>query len=317
MFEASDDDERRVLDAWTHDQGRGREPTRERGVLVTAALRALTQSTCGVVQMAAAAAVFGATGAAHDTTLAELVADLDHLEAALLSVLVRSGCTGDSTPRGSRASAQDVHDRCSIARTVAIAAYGQTMATRARSRLRSARHDIVNAIGAVRNSMLIMDDESASDGRERLRTIAHRNSRRSEALVRSCFADDSVLTGAVGWAEIDPDRESFREDSSRELPDHAMMDVAAALALASVIERAGAKPTSSAGMVEFAPPADSPLWRAEALAALQELATTLGAQFENDAEAGAVRFRLPLIARHSRDDLGGSGESHDRNAVGF
>lgn len=317
MFKASDDDERRVLDEWTHSRSRGGEPARDRGALVTALLRALAPSACGVVQMGAAAAVFGAAQAAQGTPLAELVANLDRLEAALLSALVEPGRAGGSTSAGSHTSAQQVHDRCSVARSAAIAAYGQTIAERARSRARSARHDIVNAIGAVRNSMLIMDDELAGSKRVRLRMIARRNSRRSEALVRSYFADDSVLTGAVGWADVEPDRNPTRQDSSSESPNGAMMDVAAALAIASILERAGAKSTSSSGVMEVVQPADSPRWRADALAAFQALATTLGVQFEHDAESGAFRFRLPLVARHSRDDLGSSGESHDRDAVGF
>lgn len=315
MFEPSRNDERRVLEAWTRSPSVGGEATREHGTLVAALLRGFARSPREVVQMAAAAAAFGAAEAARGNTLAELVVDLDSLESALFSAFVRPGGANDATPTGPRASAQEVHELCSVARTAAIAGYGQTMTERARARVRSARHDIVNAIGAVRNSMLMMDDEPAGNGRERLRAIARRNSRRSEALVRSFLADDSVLTAAIGWAEVDGRRS--RDASSSEPTERATTDVAAALALASVIERAGAAPTSSAATMEFVPAADSPLWRADVLAAFRELATTLGVQFETDARSGSFRFRLPLIARHSRDDLGSSGESQDRDAVGF
>jgi hypothetical protein len=334
ILEICDDDERHVLEAWGHGR-RQVEHAADRAALVAALLRALARPGRALIQMASAAAAYASARAAAGLTLAELVADLDRLEFALLSVLVERSGTGTSPDRGpaiARNMAQRVHDSCSVARCAAIASYGQTTAMRARSRVRSARHDIVNAIGAVRNSMLIMDDEATAKGRERLRTIARRNSRRSEALVRACLADDSVLTGAVGWAEVEhADDRHARDEPNADPTRTTITDIAAAFAMLEVLERAGAmrrdiaipraqavvRSDTPAAAIRFKPPADSPLWQPDMLAAFQEFAATLGARFEPDAEGGCFRLLLPLVVGHSRDDLGGAREGDDRDAVSF
>lgn len=339
ILDFRDDDELRVLDAWTHGR-HGAEAPGDRAALVAAVLRAVARFGFALARMASTAAAYASTRAASGLTLAELVADLDELETALLAVLAKAGGPEiDGAAARPRPSAHRVHDCCSAARRVAIAAYGRTIAMRERSRVRSARHDIVNAIGAVRNSMVLMNDEPTGKERERLHSIARRNSRRSEALVRSCLADESVLTGAVGWAAVEhvgADASAARDELKADRARMAVMDIAAALALQHVLElvggmrhEAGASArqvavradtlatTASAASVRLEAPADSPLWQTDALAACKELATALGARFEADTADGSIRLVLPLVAGHSSDDLGSSSEGHDRDAVGF
>jgi hypothetical protein len=333
------DDERNVLDIWACGRRRIDQRGDERNTIVAALVRALATSGCALIRMAAVAAAYGSASAALGLTLAEVVAELDRLESALLAVFVQPDGTGDSQTRTpSRAPAHRVHECCSVARGAAIAAYGRTMSTRARSRVRSARHDIVNAIGAVRNSMLLMDDEPPGSGRERLRMIARRNSRQSESLVRAELGDETVLTPAVGWAEVE-DAEDGRSRSESEpgVASDGIADIAALLALQDVLERAdgatpetggaGARPPAHSGSIptpaagttvfRFERPADSSLWRSDAVSALRELAHTLGVRFENDADNGSLRFVVPSVARHSGDDLGSPGEGNDRDAVSF
>jgi hypothetical protein len=331
------DDELRVLDTWAR-RHHGAEAAGDRAALVAAVLRAVVRSGGALVRMASAAAAYASTRAASGLTLAELVGDLDELESALLSVLAKAGDPGiDGAPAGPRPAAHRVHDCCSAARRVAVAAYGRTIAMRERSRVRNARHDIVNAIGAVRNSMILIDDEPTGKERERLHSIARRNSRRSETLVRTCLADESVLTGAVGWAAVElAGADEPRDESQADRPSMAVMDIAAALAMQHVLELVGgrrreagasarhgvmrsSKPmtTASAASIRIEPAADSPLWQTDALAACTELATALGARIEADAADGSIRLVLPLVAGHSSDDLGRSSEGHDSDAVGF
>lgn len=146
------------------------------------------------VRLAVLCAAAGARQANAGQSLGTLIADIDDLENSVFRDLVESS-------EDVAADIAHVHACCSRMRAAAIAGFNHATATAARTRVRAARHDIVNNIGTVRNAILLMDDEPDPVAREHFRAIAKRNSVTSEHLVRSHLSEEPVGGGVSADAE--------------------------------------------------------------------------------------------------------------------
>jgi hypothetical protein len=125
------------------------------------------------------------------------LSEVDAIEAIVLEKLNQSAEMEDAGAlHDALAAAQEIHHCCAQMRGAAAAGFAHAATVAARKRARTARHDIVNNIGTVRNALLLMDDEPDAAAREHFRAIAKRNSVSSEHLVRKHLADDAACNGA-------------------------------------------------------------------------------------------------------------------------
>lgn len=166
----------------------------DRAVVLAGLWAARRGSQLERVRLAVVCAAAGARQAAAGGSLAAIVADIDEVENSVFRDLVESS---DEIA----AELMHVHGCCSRMRAAAIAGFNHAATTRARRRVRAARHDIVNNIGTVRNAILLMDDEPDPVAREHFRAIAKRNSVTSEHLVRSHLSEDTAGTDASSDAQ--------------------------------------------------------------------------------------------------------------------
>jgi hypothetical protein len=309
-----------------------RRPSRrglDRLAIVKALLSALDGGAVESIRLAAVAAAQGTTFSTTCGTLSALVDEFDDLEAMFLERLaerVSANAAADSREivRASRA----LHEKSAWARRAAIAAFGHVASSATRKRMRIARHDIANAIGTVRNAILLMEDEASDTARDHFRAIAKRNSHSSEALVRSHLSDRTAMTPALGWDELSLSASGAAAerpatptplvtnlsaletvlDAIRAL--HGMTDADDPLALSFALDsgRAGV------ARVFVSAPHDR-VTNSEALAALRDLATAIGLQLDADAETNAISVVIPISVRDERRDLSGAGQGHYADTV--
>lgn len=138
----------------------------------------------GAERLSAAAARLGASRARRGSAIYDLVSDLAALERAALELQL-----GD--PRAVQAAVA-----CAL--LAGTAAFSRVAAQRERKRVRDARHDLLNAVGAVRNAILLLDDETSSEARDRFLSIARRNSAAAQDLVREHLSDTAAVPA---WLE--------------------------------------------------------------------------------------------------------------------
>ncbi|MEO6877191.1 MAG: hypothetical protein ABI205_01840 [Gemmatimonadaceae bacterium] len=302
----------------------------DRTSLAAAFCTALRSELDGGVNVAAAAAAFGAAYAASGGTQNSLVADLDSLEAALFERLFERAEPTSTEVRTLAARTRRVHALAALARRSAAAAFGHSIAVLARERARIARPDIANAIGTVRNAIVLMEDATVDTAREHFRAIAKRNSSRSETLVRSHLSDRAALNAALGWNEVSLSDLSNGPGAPTGA-DRVYMNVGALETIIDAIRSFGGcaesecndpvpmsftATTATTGVLTVQVPMCAD--RAADLRALESfrhLAAAIGLSLENDSSLDALRFALPLSAGNERHDFAGASQGDHADAV--
>lgn len=130
-------------------------------------------------RLSVAAARFGASRALNGGSIYDLVADLMALERAALRVKLADPCA--------------VHAASECALLAGTAAFTRAIAEAERKRVRDVRHDLTNAVGTVRNAILLMDEEEDRGGREHFLDIARRNTFAAQELVREHLSEASAV----------------------------------------------------------------------------------------------------------------------------
>lgn len=133
----------------------------------------------GPSRLSMAAARFGASRALQGGSVYDLVADLMALERAALRVKLADACA--------------IHTTAECALLAGTAAFARAIAEAERKRVRDVRHDLTNAVGTVRNAILLMDEEPASGDREHFLEIARRNTVAAQQLVREHLSETSAI----------------------------------------------------------------------------------------------------------------------------
>jgi hypothetical protein len=324
-----DDDAAQINATWQ--SANRRRDDIERAALVTNIASALDGSPIAMLDVAAAAAVFGAAWARSGRTLNGLVEDLDLLEGIWLDHIC--GCepatrTGDANDP--RASARRLHSISTTARQSAIAAFAHASASATKKRVRLARHDILNAIGAVRNGVLLMDDQPSDAKKAHLRGIATRNSFTAEMLVRLHLSDAACLTAALGWQEIG----SWEHPDCMDAPSGQLRAAANTGALDAIVRsvhrasRSERAPHSNRGTIAIsattpdvglltlgtAPSADD-VDDSHVVETVRRLAAAMGLTLEDGSNPRQLRILFPLSAGDQRHDLGGAGQGYNGDSV--
>jgi hypothetical protein len=155
----------------------------------------------GPRRVSIAAARLGSARAGRGGSIYELIADLVALERAALDIQL--------------ADATTIQSALSCALLAGTAAFTRAAALDERKRIREARHDLMNAVGAVRNAILLMDDEASPDAREHFLAIARRNSLTAQELVRQHLSDSAAVPAWLDCAPEPAERER-RMDASKE-----------------------------------------------------------------------------------------------------
>ncbi|HEX4681539.1 MAG TPA: hypothetical protein VH277_02455 [Gemmatimonadaceae bacterium] len=265
----------------------GNEARFDRAAALTALWGATRGSQVDRVRLAVMCAAAGSNQANSGQSLASLLAEIDALEATLFEKLEETAGRSTAGAPESRehagvlagvlAGVRQLHGCCARMRAAAAAGFSHAAASSARKRVRTARHDIVNKIGTVRNAILLMDDEPDQADRERFQAIAKRNSVASEQLVRRHLGDDSACGGARA----------------------ASIEDAAELIAAELTTCADRRCTT------------------ETLEALRELAGLLGVAVLSDDATGGLRVKGAASRRDEGNDLGRAREGNDVDAVGL
>jgi hypothetical protein len=332
IFTFRDEEARQIAEDWRSNRRRPREHLDFAGV-VHALLASFGGGPAAGVRLASVAAGFAAAYASEHGTFPSLIADIDDLETMLLTSLGERATKAAASVVAFAAAIDRLHARAALARRAAAAGFGQAVSAVAKQSARTARHDIANAIGAVRNAVLLLEDERANASRETLQAIMRRNSQRSETLVRSYLSDHAALTAAVGWEPIETswlsarDRGDGGDGSVTPVIVHSasldlMLDAVhlamghrvkgTTAPLPAVFSRTSA--TVGCLTVRGASPPDHAA-DAETLTALAELAKAVGFSVDGDVASGEVRVTFPLSGGDERNDLGGSGEGQHLDAV--
>jgi hypothetical protein len=284
----------------------------------------------GSLGIAASAAAFGAAYGTSGGTQNSLVADLDCLEATLIEQIFECAEPAQGEALELAARVLKVHSLAALARRSAAAAFDHSLATAARQRSRIARHDIANAIGTVRNAIVLMEDETMDSAREHFRAIAKRNSFSSETLVRLHLSDRAALSAALGWEEVSLSDLSDPHDTSagagtvytnigaletivdaiRSFSGHAISARDEPLSMSFIATNA----TGGVLTIQVPTHADR-VTEPCALESFRSLAAALGLQMEDDSSLATLRFVLPLLARNERHDLRGTGQGDHADAV--
>src|SRR5437764_282729 len=113
----------------------------ERSALALALKAAGRGGAAERARVQASAQQYGEHGVKNGASLAALIVELDEMESNLLS---------------NGAQATETHELCAAARRTVVASF-----------TRIARHDIVNAMGAVRNALLLIDEGAEGADRQR------------------------------------------------------------------------------------------------------------------------------------------------------
>jgi hypothetical protein len=135
-------------------------------------------------RLSVAAARFGSSRASRGGAIYDLISDLVALEHAALEVHV-----GDASA---------VQSAAACALLAGTAAFTRAAADDERKRVRDARHDLLNAVGTIRNAILLMDDEPSPEARDHFLSIARRNSATAQDLVREHLAEP---TAVAAWLD--------------------------------------------------------------------------------------------------------------------
>ncbi|MDB4877335.1 MAG: hypothetical protein JWM41_3781 [Gemmatimonadetes bacterium] len=325
-----DEHAERIAASWETTSRRPKRDGLDRIAITGALLAALDGASEESIRLATAAAAHGSAYAATSGTLSALVDEFDDLETVLLDRITERVASNDvHSPADLLATARKLHVNAALARRAATAAFGHTVSTAARKRARIARHDIANAIGTVRNAILLMEDEAGESARDHFRAIAKRNSRSSEILVRSHLADHTALTAALGWDAL-PLSETGGAQHGGASASSLITNLGALETMLDAIRIAHRQPpgqddrlavsfaasgaTSGVLTVNVAAKDDMAV-DPRALAALRELATALGLRLDDSAHAGAIRLVIPVSARDERHDVGGARQGNHADTV--
>ena len=296
--------------------------------MVAALLAALDGTVFGSIGLARQSARLGAHFASTGASIAALVEELDRLESAVLEHIAASSST-KSTDEVVR-SLRQLHACAAFARRAATAAFGHTVGSVDRQRVRIARHDIANAIGTVRNAILLMDDDISQDAREHFRAIARRNSLNSEALVRSHLSDQNALTPALGWEAFSSSALSAGTDQDAHDP-NVVANLAAAEIVLELIRAIGQEggrrgnltavfagnDENTAVLAIKLSAIDDLFVVGEVVSGLRDLAAALGLSLEGDVQSDDLRLIMPLSPRNQGHDFGGVRQGQHANVVGF
>jgi hypothetical protein len=329
----SRDDEAAQIAASLETLRRRRRDGLDRVAIATALLSALDGGSSESIRLATASAAHGTAFAATSGTLAALISEFDDLETLLIDQMAqRNSDSAPASPSELVATTRKLHTNAALARQAATAAFGHAVSAAARKRARMARHDIANAIGTVRNAILLMEDEAGESAREHFRAIAKRNSQSSEMLVRSHLSDRTALTAALGWddlsiSEVAGARERGANSSQLFTNVAALETVLDAIRAAQgTVAEGGGDPlqlsfvadSATAGVMTVKVSAcDDREIDSSTRAALRDLAAAVGLRIEDDSESCAIRLLIPVSARDERHDLGGTSERHHADAIGF
>lgn len=142
------------------------------------------QDEAGQSRLSAAATRLGSSRAQRGGSIYDLVFDLVALESAALQLEL--------------ADARVVQAAVASALLAGTAAFARVAGQRERKRIREARHDLMNAVGAVKNAIVLMDDGASNDARNQFLSIARRNSNAAQQLVREHLSEETALPG---WLE--------------------------------------------------------------------------------------------------------------------
>lgn len=323
---SGDENGRQIVASWEAACRRKRHGL-DRRSLVAALLAAVGGGALESVRLASTGAAFGADFAVTGGSLAALIGELDELESILLKDLGASIAAASTQQIAS--AARVLHEKAALTRRASSAAFGQAVGAAGRKRVSIARHDIINAIGAVRNAILLMEDEAGQSAREHFRTMAKRNSRSSEMLVRFHLSDQSALTPALGWEEVSLSDLTASSDQGADRS-RVVTDLAALDTMLDVIR--AASPTAgnpggwsvscangaTSGMLTIKlSTCDDCATASDILNALRDLATMMGLRFEGDSLDRELRLLVPLSGRDEGHDLGGARDSHHTDTVTF
>ena len=300
----------------------------DRVAIVTALRAALAGTPADSIRLAREGAVFGSAFTAAGGSLAALVDELDTLESVLLDDIIAK--TANGPPPQIASAVRTLHDLAALTRRTSTAAFGHTASAAARKRVRMARHDMNNAIGTVRNAILLMEDGAAESERDHFREIAKRNSRGSEMLVRAHLSDQTALTPAFGWEDASISDVMGISDDTPERS-RVVADFAALETMLGVIRVANPQAGKTAGAsmsfatsgatsgvltIHFSTCGDCAL-SPDIRNGLRDLATAMGLRLEGDDEGRDLRVLFPLLPGNEGHNLGGAGESHNADTIGF
>jgi hypothetical protein len=283
--------------------------------LVTAFLGAMPGAAAASTDLSLCATSFGFAYAGTGGTFAALIDDLDELEGAVLAALPDS-------------AARTVHANAMLTRRAAGAAFGQTMGDAARLRARVARHNLVNEIGAVRNAILLMEDEAGAAARHQFHAIAKRNAQSSQALVRAYFSEQNALSAALGWEEVRVSDLAAMSGDDVSVP--VLANVAALetvlRAIRGLSTDAGEEAPADLSIALESTSQSAVVLRIERRAtdrtpdsaetsALRALAAAVGLRLEDAGNGAALRLFVPVLSRDQRNDLAGAGERQHVDTV--
>jgi hypothetical protein len=316
-----DENAQQLAEAWQAARRRKRIDF-DRAHVVEELLAAVFGGAAESIRLASAAAALGASYAAAGGSVSSLVEEIDDLDTLLLERLATYSA---AEPASTIATVRALQRASTLGRRAATAGYGHTLSTAARKRSRVARHDIANAIGTVRNAILLMEDDASEGSRDHFRAIAKRNSHSSEMLVRSHLSDQMALSPALGWEELTVLGSGAAAD---ELPlDQVSTNMAAVETMLQAIRTvvnpdgghgayalttsfASVNSTSGVLTVAFATSADqdagAPLLNSSALDGLRTLAVALGLRLDGPDDGSALRLLVPVSPRDERNNLGGA-----------
>jgi hypothetical protein len=305
----------------------------DRAQLVEELLAAVGGGAAESIRLATAAAALGASYATAGGSVSSLVEEVDDLDSLLLE-RIASRTPAVTEPASPIATIRALQRASALGRRSATAAYGHALSTAARKRSRIARHDIANAIGTVRNAILLMEDEASEGSRDHFRAIAKRNSQSSETLVRSHLSDQMALSPALGWEELTVSTSGAVADVlPSDQPSTNMAAVETMLqAIRAVVSPdrgqaadslttsfASVNSTSGVLTVAWAMCADqaagSSALNSSALDALRTLAVALGLRLDGPDEGSSLRLLIPVSARDERNNLGGARQGQHVDAV--
>ena len=278
------------------------------------------------IRLSAAAAACGARHATKGSALSALIDDVDQLETLLLDRLADIATSRDDVvDRPTLMMLVKRSHACFAAtRRAAAAGYANTASAMTRKRARMARHDIANAIGTVRNAMVMMDDQQTAAAMEHFRAIAKRNFHTAELLVRSHLSDDTAQTSVLGWQDVtlaDMDVTDVSPTDTR-----SAVNVGALGTMLDALRAAGDRvhvtmtPPSASGplavatvrLAEVDGDVDELL-----IESLRQLASALGFTLAWDAGGEFLRVLIPLSARDEGNDLLGASQGEHVQSLGF
>jgi hypothetical protein len=185
------------------------EPADERTDLRIALSAAVRDSAAERLRLRSFAERRGAAGARCGESFIDLSEEIDELERSLLSTGAHTEPPHAEVPHDDAERARPalvVQECCALARHAVLEGFS-----------RAARHDIVNALGAARNALLLIDEGAQGAELERLRDIARRNVHNAEHLVRVHFNPAATRpSGAPAARSAGNERHDLRSPGERD-----------------------------------------------------------------------------------------------------